>query len=205
MNKLGGEGRMNAKQIWQAALGELQIKVPGPSFQTWLKNTSIAQYEEGKWIAIAVPSNFAKEWLEKKYSKQIAETLRNVLGRDVEVRFEVRTPARGDNSRGLHALDGVGDAKEMELPVAVGQSTSGPVVNQPMGSAVNQAHGHSSGDPTPIRDMNGQMGSNVSNIVRPQAPGVSGMSNRGGAMQQPQYIRGGSGGGNAGSSVRSAV
>src|SRR5450759_4148511 len=96
MNKPGGEGRMNAKQIWQAALGELQIKVPGPSFQTWLKNTSIAQYEEGKWIAIAVPSNFAREWLEKKYSKQIAETLKNVLGRDIEVRFEVRTPARGD-------------------------------------------------------------------------------------------------------------
>ncbi len=201
---------MNAKQIWQAALGELQIKVPGPSFQTWLKNTSIAQYEEGKWIAIAVPSNFAKEWLEKKYSKQIAETLRNVLGRDVEVRFEVRTPARGDSGRGLHALDGVGDAKEMELPMAVGQSTSGPVVNQPMGSAVNQTHGHSSGDPTPIRDMNGQMGSGASNIVRPQAPGVSGMSNRGGSMQQqqPQYIRSGGGGnmgGNTGSSMRAAV
>ena len=97
---------MNAKQIWQAALGELQIKVPGPSFQTWLKNTSIAQYEEGKWIAIAVPSNFAKEWLEKKYSKQIAETLKNVLGRDIEVRFEVRTPARGDSNRACTLLTG---------------------------------------------------------------------------------------------------
>ena len=37
---------MNAKQVWQAALGELQVKVPGPSFQTWLKNTSIASFEE---------------------------------------------------------------------------------------------------------------------------------------------------------------
>jgi chromosomal replication initiator protein len=78
---------MNAKQAWQAALGELQMKVPGPSFQTWLKNTSIAQFEEGKSVAIAVPSNFAKEWLEKRYSKQIAETLHNVLGYAVEVRF----------------------------------------------------------------------------------------------------------------------
>ena len=75
----GGEGRMNAKQVWQAALGELQVKVPGPSFQTWLKNTSIASFEEGKAVAIAVPSNFAKEWLEKRYSRQIAETLRTCL------------------------------------------------------------------------------------------------------------------------------
>jgi chromosomal replication initiator protein len=209
MNKAGGEGRMNAKQIWQAALGELQIKVPGPSFQTWLKNTSIAQYEEGKWIAIAVPSNFAKEWLEKKYSKQIAETLRNVLGREVEVRFEVRTPARSDSGRGLHALDGVGDAKEIELPMAVGQNSGGPVISQPMGNAANQGHGHASSDPTPIRDMNGQIVSNVSNIVRPQAPGVSGMSNRGSmsggvSVQQPQYIRGG-GSSSSGQAGRAAV
>src|SRR3954462_9422782 len=112
----GGKGRMNAKQVWQAALGELQVKVPGPSFQTWLKNTSIASFEEGKAVAIAVPSNFAREWLEKRYSKQIAETLHNVLGYAVEVRFEVKTPVRGE-SRALHALDGVGsDPKSRELP-----------------------------------------------------------------------------------------
>src|SRR5262245_41384602 len=115
----GGEGRMNAKQVWQAALGELQVKVPGPSFQTWLKNTSIASFEEGKAVAIAVPSNFAKEWLEKRYSKQIAETLQNVLGYPVEVRFEVKTPARGESGRTLHALDGVGgtDPNSRELPI----------------------------------------------------------------------------------------
>jgi chromosomal replication initiator protein len=208
---------MNAKQIWQAALGELQIKVPGPSFQTWLKNTSIAQYEEGKWIAIAVPSNFAKEWLEKKYSKQIAETLKNVLGRDIEVRFEVRTPARGDTNRGLHALDGVGDKQEYDLPMAVGDGRSAGIGSQPMSGAVNQIHGHSD-TPTPIRDMNGQVspqgqphgqvGGNVSNIGRPAAPGVAGMSNRSGSMsgtspiQAPQFIRGG---GNTTAAARAAV
>ena len=54
---------MNAKQVWQAALGELQMKVPGPSFQTWLRNTSISAFENDR-VIIAVPSNFAKEWLE---------------------------------------------------------------------------------------------------------------------------------------------
>ena len=35
---------MNAKQVWQAALGELQLKVPGPSFQTWLRTTTISEF-----------------------------------------------------------------------------------------------------------------------------------------------------------------
>ena len=53
---------MNGKQVWQAALGELQLKVPGPSFQTWLRNTSISAFDNDT-VVIAVPSNFAKEWL----------------------------------------------------------------------------------------------------------------------------------------------
>jgi chromosomal replication initiator protein len=116
---------MNAKQVWQAALGELQVKVPGPSFQTWLKNTSIAAFEGNNRVIIAVPSNFAKEWLENKFSKVIAETLNNVLGYKVEVRFEVRSHARHESGRSLQALDGV-VADAQERAAAVGEHISNP-------------------------------------------------------------------------------
>lgn len=82
---------ISARQLWQAALTELQVTVPAQSFQTWLRSTSIAAFENGS-VVIAVPSNFAKEWLETRYSSQIAETLHNVIGYKVEVRFEVRAP-----------------------------------------------------------------------------------------------------------------
>jgi chromosomal replication initiator protein len=196
---------MNAKQAWQAALGELQMKVPGPSFQTWLKNTSIAQFEEGKSVAIAVPSNFAKEWLEKRYSKQIAETLHNVLGYAVEVRFEVRTPTRGESNRSLHALDGVGtDPKSREMPIAVGQQVSSPLTQIPAQAKANPAGAHN--EPTPIsagRDLHNQnhaqsqmgTGGNISNIVRPGSPSATTIPGRNGAPSQPPaYIRGGVGG-----------
>ena len=201
---------MNAKQVWQAALGELQVKVPGPSFQTWLKNTSIASFEEGKAVAIAVPSNFAREWLEKRYSKQIAETLHNVLGYPVEVRVEVKTPVRGE-SRTLHALDGVGgtDPKSRELPIAVGQQVSGTMMQPQKPGQHNE--------PTPIsagRDMlggnaqaQGQAGAaagaqgslggnNITNIARTNTPPtIPGRGNApGGPQQAPSYIRGGVGG-----------
>jgi chromosomal replication initiator protein len=206
---------MNAKQVWQAALGELQVKVPGPSFQTWLKNTSIASFEEGKSVAIAVPSNFAREWLEKRYSKQIAETLQNVLGYAVAVRFEVKTPVRGETGRALHALDGVGsDPKARELPIAVGQNVGSPMMQQKQGTA-----GHASGsqynEPTPIsagREMHGQIagagvqsqvgmgsqsGSNITNIARSNgSSNATTIPGRGGAPGQPppSYIRSGVGG-----------
>lgn len=201
----GGEGRMNAKQLWQAALGDLQMKVPGPSFQTWLKNTSVAQFEEGKLVAIAVPSNFAKEWLEKRYSKEIATTLKSILGYEVEVRFEVRTPARGESQRSLHALDGVGEKQEVvELPIAVGQQISGNA------NITAKGHGANYGEPTPI-NINGQLGgqnqahgqaagAGPANIIRQAPPGTTGMprSNQGMPSQAPTPFRGGQGTGQNG-------
>jgi hypothetical protein len=79
---------VSARQLWQAALAELQNVVPAQSFNTWLKNTSIAAFDNAT-ITIAVPSNFAKEWIETRYGNQIAETLHNVIGYKVEVCFAV--------------------------------------------------------------------------------------------------------------------
>ncbi len=122
---------MNAKQVWQAALGELQLKVPGPSFQTWLRNTSISSFQNDI-VVIAVPSNFAREWLEKRFSKIITETLNNVMARQVEIRFEVKAPPRGEAVHVIHALDGIGvDEARHELPIAVGQQVRSPYRDGP--------------------------------------------------------------------------
>ncbi|MEA2574434.1 MAG: chromosomal replication initiator protein [Chloroflexia bacterium] len=173
---------MNAKQVWQAALGELQVKVPGPSFQTWLKNTSIADFQDNV-VVIAVPSNFAKEWLEKRFSKLIAETLHNVLNHKVEVQFEVKTPARGTSAAGraLHALDGVGIDKEArELPMVVGGNNPNPYANKVTNghgpnanpnqnsNAPKQLHAAPSGPQTvnPAQVGYGTAGNNITNLTR---------------------------------------
>ncbi|HEY0071459.1 MAG TPA: chromosomal replication initiator protein DnaA [Chloroflexia bacterium] len=169
---------MNAKQVWQAALGELQVKVPGPSFQTWLKNTSIADFQDNV-VVIAVPSNFAKEWLEKRFSKLIAETLHNVLNHKVEVQFEVKTPARGTSASGraLHALDGMGVEKEArELPMVVGGNNPNPYANKVTNAhgpnansnAPKQLHAATSGPQTvnPAQVGFGTAGNNITNLTR---------------------------------------
>lgn len=196
---------MNAKQVWQAALGELQVKVPGPSFQTWLKNTSIASFENNV-VAISVPSNFAKEWLEKRFSKLITETLNNVLGYKVEVRFEVKSPERGESGRAVHALDGVGiDENAQELPIAVGQQVHSAFklgqqslkpTMQPMQAIPGMAGGSGGhGIAGPVREGTVAQNGHVRDLVR-TGSGASPAANRNGlpTLGTPHMKRNGTGG-----------
>jgi chromosomal replication initiator protein len=83
---------MNPNEIWQAALGELELTLSKANFTTWFKNTFISTFENAK-IIIAVPNTFTKAWLEKKYHDSIVRALRNATNngvREVTYRVEVR-------------------------------------------------------------------------------------------------------------------
>lgn len=82
---------MNNQQLWQAALGELELSLSKANFTTWFKNTSVLDYDSRKAI-IAVPNSFTKEWLKNKYEKNIIEALKNVIGGIEKVSYEVRSP-----------------------------------------------------------------------------------------------------------------
>jgi chromosomal replication initiator protein len=77
---------MNADQIWRAALGELQLQMTRPTFDTWLKNTRAISYEDGTLI-IGVHNAYAKDWLENRLMSIIKRTLAGIVDRTVEARF----------------------------------------------------------------------------------------------------------------------
>jgi len=79
---------MRADQIWQAALGELQLQMTKATFDTWVKNTHVISYEDGAFI-IAVHNAFTKDWLENRLLRTIKRTLVGIVGRSVEVKFTV--------------------------------------------------------------------------------------------------------------------
>ena len=54
---------MTNEELWQAALGEIELSISKANFITWFKNTYILSNENGK-VVISVPNGFAKEWLE---------------------------------------------------------------------------------------------------------------------------------------------
>ncbi len=86
---------MDAKQVWRAALGELQVSLSPANFETWLRDTNLVDVEENRF-RISVPNGFAKDWLETRYRSLISQTLARIVGYSVQVEFVVvATDANG--------------------------------------------------------------------------------------------------------------
>lgn len=71
---------MTNEELWQAALGELELSISKASFTTWFKNTAISSLENNS-VIISVPSTFTKTWLEEKYNEDIKKTLKKLTAR----------------------------------------------------------------------------------------------------------------------------
>jgi chromosomal replication initiator protein len=87
---------MDAKQVWRAALGELQVSLSPANFETWLRDTQLIDVDEQRF-RIAVPNGFAKDWLETRYRSLISQTLARIVGYSVQVEFAVQVPTSSTN------------------------------------------------------------------------------------------------------------
>ncbi len=82
---------MSNDDLWQAALGELELSLSRANFTTWFKNTYILEHEDSK-VVIGVPNAFTKVWLEKKYHEAITKTLNNITQATIsEIIYKVET------------------------------------------------------------------------------------------------------------------
>ena len=81
-------------RIWDAALGELQMQVARPAYETWLKDTQGVAHRDGEF-AIAAPDAFVSEFLQQRMYAPIQRALEHVLGEPVSVIFQV-APAGDD-------------------------------------------------------------------------------------------------------------
>ncbi|UOE94143.1 chromosomal replication initiator protein DnaA [Alkalihalobacillus sp. LMS39] len=76
----------NLNDLWDHALTSMESKVSKPSFETWLKATKASELENDT-ITITAPNEFARDWLENRYSGLIAETLEDITGTSLQVKF----------------------------------------------------------------------------------------------------------------------
>jgi chromosomal replication initiator protein len=80
---------MNTHELWEAVLGQLELKMSKSHFSTWLKNTFISEYHNGE-VMIGVPSSFTLTWLEKKAFRDIIEAIQNITDQPVRsLKFRV--------------------------------------------------------------------------------------------------------------------
>lgn len=68
---------MDLEQLWQSTLGEMEVQLSRANFATWLKNSHLVDKKDGTFY-VALPNNFAKEWVENKYQKNILGIIRNL-------------------------------------------------------------------------------------------------------------------------------
>ena len=74
--------------IWQAVLGDLQLRVTRPSYETWLRETTGIRYDDGEFV-VGAPNTFVAEMLEQRMYSLISGAVERVIAGDVDVRFEV--------------------------------------------------------------------------------------------------------------------
>lgn len=80
---------MDKNQLWQAALGELELSLSKANFMTWFKNTFIVSFDNQR-VVIGVPNTFTRAWLEKKYHSDIIRCLQKICENQIrEVTYYV--------------------------------------------------------------------------------------------------------------------
>jgi chromosomal replication initiator protein len=117
---------MDAKQVWRAALGELQVTLSPANFETWLRDTALVEVDDTRF-RISVPNGFAKDWLESRYRSLISQTLGRIVGYGVQVDFVVNSvESDATGAAGDGAADGAGrDGSGGEPGAAVGTAAVG--------------------------------------------------------------------------------
>ena len=92
-----GDRLESTKEIWQTALGRLQIQVSKANYTTWLSDSQGVGWQDNVFI-VGVPNVFVAEWLSKRLYPLVRKTLVDITGKDLDVRFEIRNreqPATG--------------------------------------------------------------------------------------------------------------
>jgi len=88
----------SAQEIWEAALGELQVQVSKPNYRTWLEKTIGLSYQDNQFV-IGVPNTFVAEYLSKNQRCLIEKTLIDLTHRDIDVVFQVNGKEPNQSTR----------------------------------------------------------------------------------------------------------
>ncbi len=105
---------MKPNEVWQAALGELQLQMTRETFNTWLKPTQIISYEDGT-LVVGVENGYVKEWLSNRLLTTIQRTVASIVGRTVEVKFVVWSK-KNENTKQPELLNGLKSVAQTSQP-----------------------------------------------------------------------------------------
>jgi chromosomal replication initiator protein len=75
--------------IWDSVLSIVRAELNTPSFKTWFEHTAPVELTDDGVFVVGVQNDFARAWLEERYSQRLSAALRQVVGTDMSVRIVV--------------------------------------------------------------------------------------------------------------------
>jgi len=95
--------KKSAREIWGAALGELQVQVSRSNYRTWLEKTEGLDYQSDRFV-IGVPNTFIAEYLDRNQRSLIEKTLIHLTS-SPEMRVSFQVNGRNNHSSNGHSAD----------------------------------------------------------------------------------------------------
>ncbi len=93
----------SAREIWGAALGELQVQISRSNYRTWLEKTEGLDYQGDRFV-ISVPNTFIAEYLDRNQRSLIEKTLIHLTS-SPEMRVSFQVNGRNHHSSNGHSAD----------------------------------------------------------------------------------------------------
>ncbi len=95
--------KKSAREIWGAALGELQLQVSRSNYRTWLEKTEGLDYQSDRFV-IGVPNTFIAEYLDRNQRSLIEKTLIHLTS-SPEMRVSFQVNGSNHHSSNGHSAD----------------------------------------------------------------------------------------------------
>ena len=86
---------MDAAQAWKAILGQLQMELPKPTFETWVKNCKFNNHQDGVFT-ICVQNAYARDWLEARLTITAEKMLSGIMNAPQKIHFVIQSKSNGD-------------------------------------------------------------------------------------------------------------
>jgi chromosomal replication initiator protein len=121
---------LTAKEAWRAVLGELELQLPKPTFDTWLKQTEGVQYDDAHFL-VEVLTPFKIAWLERRMYQPIQKCVEKVTGQFLDIQFQVKavSPSPMHPSVNIDGASGLAVTSDQETSSAQHDHFSVPVAS----------------------------------------------------------------------------
>lgn len=115
--------------MWDAVLGELQLQVPKPSYETWLRGTTGVSVSDGA-LVVRTPNAFVSEMLDTRMYSLISRCLEGITGEPLEIRFEVSGEGQ-ESTRASRPTKKTGDSGTSPLSLDENGGAPSPAMSRP--------------------------------------------------------------------------